>query len=409
MNVKTLSACVLFGVFQTASAADYSEYLKELGGLGSGTSKNITAPEKYTPRYTDNPPNAEQYYGGGLTLPTSYGEAKIAGCRDNVADSDLYLRQECEGVNFIANNKTQRPDVTLTDREKLITGTQSIAGDPAETLDKYKWRYPLNADGSVGSIPSTACPTETVTVPAVKSVKNCSEYYGAELFLCEAALKVTVDPNWNYSCLETKYQHERHSCSKKLKVTCEQAPDCTTAGVEAGTMQGDMQLSFVKNGGDAAHTLTFGSIGDDYFRNNQYDREMMVKIRNLKQLSVFTLQKVEYDDWLVVKVNGTIVYSSHNNRMIYGQYLSGWGGHSVHDEETGKRIGNTERKTSWKKELNIDIRPYLKEGDNVIWTRTIVGGGGESAAIFKVHQYCDPVCTESWENGCGEFENKVRP
>ncbi|RPD86129.1 hypothetical protein EGK75_08280 [Neisseria weixii] len=412
MNVKTLSACVLFWVFQTASAADYSGYLKELGGLGSGTSKNITAPEKYTPRYTDNPPNAEQYYGGGLSLPTSYGEAKIAGCRDNVADSDLYLRQECEGVNFIANNKTQRPDVTLRAREKLITGTQSIAGDPAETLDKYKWRYPLNADGSVGSIPSTACPTETITVPAVKSVKNCSEYYGAELFLCEAALKVTVDPNWNYSCLETKYQHERYSCSKKLKVTCEQAPDCTTAGVEAGTMQGDMQLSFVKNGGDTAHTLTFGSIGDDYFRNNQYDREMMVKIKNLKQLSVFTLKRVEYDDWLVVKVNDAIVYSSYGNQMLSADFSKNSNFTKPRTavlDESGNWIGAAERKTSWKKDLNIDIRPYLKEGDNMIWTRTIAGGGGESAAIFNVHQYCEPICTESWENGCGEFENKVRP
>ena len=59
---------------------------------------------------------------------------------------------------------------------------------------------------------------------------------------------------------------------KKLKVVCEQAPDCTTAGVEAGTLQGDMQVSFIKTPGEHTHKLTFGSIGDDYFRDNQYDR-----------------------------------------------------------------------------------------------------------------------------------------
>lgn len=402
-------------VFQTVSAADYSNHVRELGGLGSGVSNNIKKPENYTPRYTANPPMAEQYYGGGLSLPTQYGESKIAGCKNNVADSDLYLRQECEGVNFIVNNKTQRPDVTISANEKLVQGTQSISGDPAETLDKYKWKYPVNADGSIGSIPSTACPTETIQIPAVVTNKTCNEYTGAELFLCEVALKVKVDPNWNYSCLETKYKNEHYECAKTLKVVCETQPDCTTSGIEAASMQGDMQISFVKDSGANTHTLIFGSIGDNYFRDNQYDREMRVNIKNLKNLSTFTLKRVEYDDWLVVKVNDKIVYSSYKNQLIYrGNYeIYRSNGNPITRkavfDAAGNRIGWPERKTSWIKDLNIDIRPYLREGQNVIWTRTIVGGGGESASIFSVHQYCEPVCMESWVNGCIEYERRAAP
>lgn len=398
----------VFGFMQTAFAADYGSYVGELGKLGTGTATNMMQPAQYTPRYTDNVPMAEQYYGGGVSLPTQFGDAKFNDCKNLPANPDLYLRQECEGVNLIAGNRTKRPDVTVSPNEKLVTGTQKIAGDPAETLEKYKWKYPVNADGSIGTVPSTACPTEKITVPAIKSVKHCSEYTGAELFLCEAALKVKVDPNWNYSCLETKYQNNQFECSKKLKVVCEQAPDCTTSGVEAGTLQGDMQVSFTKDSGET-HKLVFGSIGDNYFNNGQYDRELYVKIKNLEKLSAFTLKRIEYDDWLVVKVNDTIVYSSYGNKMLYADFLrSKWKTFTPVFEEGGKRVGSAERNVSWKKELNLDLRPYLKEGDNTIWTRTIVGGNGENALIFSVHQYCDPICTESWEDGCKEYEEKVK-
>lgn len=401
----------LLCLYQSAHAEDFGQYASELGGsLGSGTVNNMMQPAQYTPRYTDNVPMAEQYYGGGVSLPTQFGDAKFNDCKNLPANPDLYLRQECEGVNLIAGNRTKRPDVTVSANEKLVTGTQKIAGDPAETLEKYKWKYPVNADGSIGTVPSTACPTEKITVPAIKSVKHCSEYTGAELFLCEAALKVKVDPNWNYSCLETKYQNNQYQCSKKLKVICEQAPDCTTAGVEAGSLQGDMQVSFTKDSGES-HKLVFGSIGNNYFSEGQYDRELLVKIKNLKKLSDFTLRRVEYDDWLVVKVNDTIVYSSYENKMLYTESYSGHGIFRLYNsvyEEGGKRVGIRERNESWKKELNLDIRPYLKEGNNTIWTRTIVGGNGENALIFSVHQYCDSICTESWEDGCKEYEEKVK-
>lgn len=95
--------------------------------------------------------------------------------------------------------------------------------------------------------------------------------------------------------------------------------------------------------------------------------------------------------------------------MLYADFHHGrWKTVSPVYVEGGKRIGHAERNESWKNELNLDIRPFLKEGDNTIWTRTIVGGNGENALIFSVHQYCDPICTESWEDGCKEYEEKVK-
>ncbi len=404
---------LLFGS-SAAYAADFGDYAKEMGTLGSGVSKNIDKPEQYTPRYDANPAMAEQYYGGGMMLPTQYGDDKIARCKNDPANPDLYLRQECEGVNFIVNNPDKKPNVTVSSSEKLVSGTQTIAGDPAETLEKYKWKYPVNADGSIGSVPSTACPTETVNVPAVVRMKSCSEYTGAEMYLCEATLKVNVDPHFNYSCLETKYQNATHACSKKLQVTCEPAQDCTAAGVQAGTLSSDMQVTFAKLPGESVHTLTFGTAGDDYWHNGQFDRELSVNVKNLKGLNQFKLTRVEYDDWLVVQVNGHIVFSSYGNEMLkadfsnaprlFGSPYYPW---TPVYTESGVQVGEAERKTSWKQDLDVDIRPYLVEGKNVIKTRTIAGGGGESYQVFKVNQYCEPVCVDTWQDECTALEQRV--
>ncbi|ENV6370067.1 hypothetical protein WJZ17_002188, partial [Neisseria gonorrhoeae] len=110
----------VFGLMQTAFAADYGSYVGELGKLGAGTATNMMQPAQYTPRYTDNVPMAEQYYGGGVSLPTQFGDAKFNDCKNLPANPDLYLRQECEGVNLIAGSRTKRPDVTISSNEKLV-------------------------------------------------------------------------------------------------------------------------------------------------------------------------------------------------------------------------------------------------------------------------------------------------
>lgn len=381
------------------------------GKLGQGTLNNLNQPDQYVPRYTNNPAMAEQYYDKGVSLPTQFGEDKIARCRSEKAHTDLYLRQECEGINFVTNGKTQKSDVTLSANEKLVQGTQKIAGDPAETLDRYKWKYPIQGDGSIGTVPNAACPTETVHIPAVVKDKTCNEYTGVELFLCQAALKVNVDPNWNYSCLESRYRNETYQCANRLTVVCEQEPDCTNAGIKAGSIQADMHVLFERVN-DKLHRLTFGTIADNYWGNGSYDREMTLDIQGKDRLQNFSLKHVAYDDWLLVKVNGHIVYSSAGGQIpFYADYQNSRYGKryaSVRNEKNGKRLGIVERSESWSKNLNVDIRPYLIEGRNTIWTRTLVGGGGESAAIFEAHQYCEPVCHERWDNECSEYERRVR-
>ena len=398
----------------TVHAEDYSKYIREPGGLGSGADKSIATPEQYTPRYTDNPPNTDAYYGGGLQIPTTFGNQKLADC-ENIAENDLYKRQECEGVNLVTKGVTQRPDVNLTEGEKLIDHTRNISEEPAATLDKYKWVYKLNPDGSIGEIPAELCKEEPKEITTIKKEETCFQYSGAEAFLCESKLKVTVDPNFNYSCLETKYQNSTEKCSKKLSMRCEASPNCTTKGVQAGTPEGDMQVSLSKLNEQGLHQLTFGGKGDNYWNYNaltgkQIDRQLVLNIVGKERLEVFKMTRVEYDDWLLVTVNGNVVYSSAGAKIRFKLINDPTTrmGTVVREDNPSIILGRPERKTSWKRNPNVDIRPYLKEGQNIINARVIYGGGGEAAMLFQTHMFCEPNCTETWDDQCREYEERTK-
>lgn len=397
-----------------AHADSVLDAARDLAGMGAGASQNIENFENVLPNATAFPPNAESYYGGGNVIPKGPGQSKISDCANLPGDENLYKRQECEGINFVGSNKTQRPDVTINNDENFVTTTTEINKDPKDTLIKYGWDIPYNSDGSIGEIPVDACGTEEITIPPRVYYEDCSIYTGSEAFLCESLLKVTVDPSFNYSCLETKYNNSFHDCSKRLKVTCERGTTCANQGIKLASWQGDMAVSMRAISSDGVYRLTFGTVGDDYWNNADFSRTLAFDIVNKNDLTLFRLSRVEYDDWMYVEVNGTLVWSSDGNTRFQGRCEVSINGRpcvlarrSVYSLPANKYLGIAERRTSWKQDLSIDLRPYLREGRNTIHLYTVVGGGGEGNAMFDAQQFCVPNCTDKWE-GCEIYESKVK-
>lgn len=69
--------------------------------------------------------------------------------------------------------------------------------------------------------------------------------------------------------------------------------------------------------------------------------------------------------------NDTVSYTCTQGCAPY------WVQHLQGAKGTGSGCLPLERETSWNIPTNIDLRPYLKDGDNEIFMRTIVGGDGE--------------------------------
>ena len=408
--IRFLFSLVLLTSCQLVLADGIADAAREMSGLGAGAAQTIKGdPGQFVPRYEGQPAEANSWYGGGAMIPKTQGNSKITGCATNPADPDIYQRQECEGINFVSKNRTVRPDVSIDANEKLATGTHDIVSDPKDTLDKYGWTIPFNPDGSIGTIPEAACGTETIIVPERTKEESCSIYYGAEFFLCQTALNVQVDPNFNYSCLETKLKNQNYNCNKVLNAWCEiSGSNCAGSGIHAGSPFGDMLVSFYPSGGQ--YLLEFGTIGDNYWGGGGgtiYDRTMYFNVVGKDRLAKFYLQYIEFDDYLQIKINGHLILVSpgHASNGELSIRLVGTGRFQYPAVFNGNlQMGRPELNRSNKVYPGIDLRPYLVEGQNVIETRTVVGGEGESFLRIETIQQCLPNCVYNWVNGCQVYE-----
>lgn len=420
-NIKVFAMCMTIAtLFAPAFAQTSPEAAAaELGGLSESVSNNIQDPTLYVPKYNNEQTGNGDLYGEGELVPIDPGNAKVTGCANNPADPNLYTRQECEGVNFVARNRTIRPNMTVTTRDPIISGNRAITSDPRETLEKFKWIVPTNADGSFGSLPANACPATTVNTPPIYEDRRCTFYKGSENFLCKAPLKVTVDPQFNYQCQDTLGVNSTEKCSKILNVQCTGGgwnPGCSTAGVVPHSAATDFVFTYTHTG-DGFYSLEYGAINDDYLHGDKttgafYDRILNIDIQGIERLDTFKLDNLLWDDWVWMKVNGQSVFlgspaidrvepTAGNEQRCSNRKCIRYGPGPTH-------VARAERGRSERAYPNMDLKPLLHNGTNQIWFRVAVGGGGEMYTKFVTRMACPVNCTESWNNQCTTLEQRAR-
>lgn len=153
--------------------------------------------------------------------------------------------------------------------------------------------------------------------------------------------------------------------------------------------QSDMAMSWVP-GGNGNYSLYLGTIADNYWGGYGavYDRSMSFNISNKDLYTKFTLAGAWFDDWLMVNVNGTVAYVGPygGDRLamvnVPYQYCDEWGCGYQYEQKVQygpNSFGWPELGTNWGIGLNVDLRPYLRAGQNTIYMRTIVAGKGEGA------------------------------
>jgi len=154
--------------------------------------------------------------------------------------------------------------------------------------------------------------------------------------------------------------------------------------------QSDMAMSWVP-GGNGTYSLYLGTIANDYWSGNGtvYDRSLSFNISNKDLFSKFTLAGAWFDDWMMVQVNGVVAYVGPyggDRLATVSQPYNSYCGYSntciryrTMVQYGANAYGSPELGTSWAIGLNVDLRPYLRAGQNSIFMRTIVAGNGEGA------------------------------
>ncbi|MBB6122857.1 hypothetical protein [Sphingobium subterraneum] len=160
------------------------------------------------------------------------------------------------------------------------------------------------------------------------------------------------------------------ACTITREVTLKQP---TTDDVIARTAGG---YATVPGGGGAVDFL-MGSPNDNSLNGGScglFDFRMTLHVTDPARLISVTLPMFYADDWAQVRIDGTLI--------AYGP--GAWTG-------PGYPPGACETRRTNYFWPNIDLKPWLTQGDHEIWLRAAVGGGGE--AFAQVHADVDTSCT----------------
>ncbi len=211
---------------------------------------------------------------------------------------------------------------------------------------------------------------------------TCDQFYDLKTSNCFPTRIVEIDPEYKYSCQKTREEKIKTCHDEITYIKCRETQECDMGGIEKGTLASDMKFEF-SNG-----VLTIGTIADNYWGGYCaiYDRATTFKITHKDKIKEFTLFKVGFDDYMSIHINDHLIYVGPDggNKLEVG--TKGKFKHKFVDNGSGHRA--CERGTSWVREPNIDLKPYLKEGENTLKTRVIVAGAGEGWLQIRAKQNC---------------------
>jgi len=227
---------------------------------------------------------------------------------------------------------------------------------------------------------------ETITT---STEDTCDQYYDLKTHSCFPKQVVEIDPEYKYTCNKIREEKIKTCREEITSITCKDSHECDLGGIERGSVDSDMKFEF-NNG-----VLTIGTIADNYWGGHCaiYDRTTTFKITNKDKIKDFFLFKVGFDDYMQIILNGHLIYIGPDggNKLEVTTVGSRFWKHQVVDNGSGHHA--CERGVSWTREPNIDLRPYLKEGENILKTRVIVAGAGEGWMQIRAKQNC---CSK-WE------------
>ena len=349
-------------------------------GNGFGVARNAevrdgvstSAAEDTVSNYSSTSERSALY--GGMTNLAPFGTNEKVYCQtEGLSAPDSRQREACNATNMLSNLREHAPEIIINrETDPLMIRKREVLADP------------VAATGMPFATSLSECSADAVTSSDITRTETCFD--GIPLpssASCQMPWEVEVVQHNRYACLTGK-------------------DGCDAGGLVPASWAGDMAVNWSPLG-SGNYRLQFGTIGDNYWPGSGtiYDRTLTFSVSNVSNITLMKLTRARFDDWLLVQLNGHVVY--------FGPF--GGDRLEIIDSRFGARVqysatafGWAELSTDWNFNLNIDLRPYLREGTNVLFTRTIVSGRGESAIQITTRQKCPSDCTVSWnKTACAPY------
>ena len=124
-----------------------------------------------------------QYFQSGQGQLSGPGVARVTACAALPPEVEAYRRQECEAVNFVARNPSQRPAFSI-DRanDPLISRANALARDPTRA-----------STGITSASTREQCRVVSETTPASFTRETCNDYRPVSSHFCSTERQIRVD------------------------------------------------------------------------------------------------------------------------------------------------------------------------------------------------------------------------
>jgi hypothetical protein len=274
---------------------------------------------------------------------------------------------------------------------------------PGQTRHKQDMGQIANASGNLIAKLTEGLKNIGIDCKKTKGNKEVEAQYGIDT-LQEHTSDIT------YTKVICEQPRNSYDCAQSLKVSCKQAGDCNSGGISLSSVSsGDIKWEY------SYPNLTIGKLekqtGWWQGRCDTFDRAAYFQIRSKEEITEFKLAEVKFADYLWIKVNGHTVYVGpkggnyiegffNNNLPIVRNGQGQYGCDLTRECRKTKHSEFCEKTPSFNFNLSLDLKPYLKEGNNEIWTRVIVGWAGEGWMRIIAKQKCCMSWQEQWGEQC---------
>ncbi len=199
-----------FADAQALAASAQSSAAANVSGGSVASTVNQFNPTYYNSNGTA-PESTLFQNGNGNTV--SAGQSKVSNCATGAPNPDPFLRQNCEAINLMVANPSNRPVIAIP--PSLLAPSRAIMANANALAASSLGIADPNAVGAF-----SGCVNKTVGPPATTEI--CSEFKGTAAQQCTVGRVVIVDEFTDYKCDKTVNTYLPQTCDRTVQVTITQ-------------------------------------------------------------------------------------------------------------------------------------------------------------------------------------------
>ena len=190
------------------------------------TTVNSFNPNYYS--YTTTAPESSLFIGGNGDTFTA-GAGKITACQTGATNPDAFKQQNCDAINYMANQPTIRPQFAISSSNPMMVTSRAIQNN-ASTLAAASLGFV--DPGAVGSF--TGCTTKATTTPPTFGIEVCNDVSTASSSTCSIGRTIAVNAHTDYQCKKTINAYQTQNCNKTVIPIVTPTNYCDVAGSATG-------------------------------------------------------------------------------------------------------------------------------------------------------------------------------